>query len=673
MRQFITVISFIFVVVGLLAQLTFVAARVDTAIASRRAPAAVPSPQSLQEQIAMSKIAPSILRATEQNAEAEFLVLLAEQADLRGASLQTSRHARIQYVRDQLMAVATRTQGPLLAQLQSNGVPHRAFYIANIIWAKGNRDVIMHVAQHDIVARIEANPSVRAIPEPAIDLQPANRAPEIALGIETNISMTKAPLVWALGYTGTGIVVGGQDTGYLWSHPAVKPHYRGWDGITVTHDYNWHDSIHVTGSSCGANSPTPCDDNSHGTHTIGTAIGDDGAGNQIGMAPGAQWIGCRNMDSGNGTPATYLECFEFFLAPYPVNGTSAQGDPSAAPDVTVNSWGCPPVEGCGTQSLALAVQAQRAAGIFTEASAGNSGSGCGTVTDPVGTYDDVFTVGATDNSAVIAGFSSRGPVAVDGSNRPKPDISAPGVSVRSSAPGNSYSFKSGTSMAGPHVAGAVALLWSARPLLRNQIDFTEDLLRQTATPITVTACSSSGVPNNVYGAGWLNVAAAVSAAPQGSGTITGVVRSVSTTLPISGALVTARYATSALQFNATSDASGIYTLTAMPGTYTVTASNSGYFSASQAGVSVSDGTIVRADFALVIDSAPTPTPTATRTPTTTPSLTVTVTPSLTSTLTPTLPPCPLRSTTCTQPPPSPTPTATPTAKFFWYYPLMLRE
>src|SRR6476646_7675084 len=93
-------------------------------------------------------------------------------------------------------------------------------------------------------------------------------------------------------------------------------------------------------------SPTPAemirlflDDFFHGSHTTGTAIGDDGAGNQIGMAPGAKWIGCRNMDVGNGTPARYIECMEFFLAPYPIGG--GQGDPTKAPDITINSWGCP--------------------------------------------------------------------------------------------------------------------------------------------------------------------------------------------------------------------------------------------------------------------------------------------------------------------------------------------
>ena len=59
------------------------------------------------------------------------------------------------------------------------------------------------------------------------------------------------------------------------------------------------------------------------------------------MAPGAKWIGCRNMDENVGTPARYIECMEFFLAPYPVNGDPGDGDPSLAPDITINSWGLP--------------------------------------------------------------------------------------------------------------------------------------------------------------------------------------------------------------------------------------------------------------------------------------------------------------------------------------------
>ncbi len=184
---------------------------------------------------------------------------------------------------------------------------------------------------------------------------------------------------------------------------------------------------------CGSDSPEPCDDFGHGTHTMGTMVGDDGGSNKIGMAPGARWIGCRNMDGGKGTPATYSECYQWFIAPTRIDGSDP--NPAMAPDVINNSWGCPPSEGCNPNSLLIPVQNLVAAGIVTAHSAGNSGSSCSSVSDPAAIYDESFTVGATDSSDNIAGFSSRGPVTVDGSNRPKPDVSAPGDNVRSSVPG----------------------------------------------------------------------------------------------------------------------------------------------------------------------------------------------------------------------------------------------
>jgi serine protease AprX len=458
------------------------------------------------------KVAPWVLEKTASGATAEFIVVLAPKADLAPARALATKAAKGRFVRDALWSTAQGSQGPLLAELQARGVEHLAFYIVNAVWVKGDRALVLELAARPDVARIEGNPVIRNVlpqPEP-----PATETPNV---IEPGISYVKAPQVWALGFTGQGVVVGGQDTGYRWTHQALKPHYRGWNGVTANHDYNWHDSIHTGGGICGANSPVPCDDFFHGSHTMGTAIGldsDNGGVNQIGMAPGAKWMGCRNMDQGNGTPATYLECFQFLLAPYPVNGNPGQGDPTQAPDVTVNSWGCPPSEGCSPNTLLAAVQAQRAAGIVTEMSAGNSGPGCSTVSDPAAIYDESFTTGAlttgTDN---LAGFSSRGPVTIDGSNRVKPDIVAPGTGTRScsNTSDTAYTTASGTSMAGPHVAGAVALLLSAVPSLSGNPDAIEQRLGNTAFQLSTALCSSTaGVyPNNLFGYGRLDILAAV--------------------------------------------------------------------------------------------------------------------------------------------------------------------
>lgn len=442
---------------------------------------------------------------TAAGGETEFLVFLTAQADLREAAALPTKLEKGRFVYQALTSLAERTQGGLISALERLGVEYRPYWIANMLWVRGDLDTVQLLAERADVAHLYANPSV-ALEAPSVDL---NRNPG-PLGVEWNIIKVNAPQVWQMGFTGQGTVIGGQDTGYQWDHPALIDQYRGWDGANADHDYDWHDAIHEgSGNPCGYNSPVPCDDYGHGTHTMGTMVGDDGGANQIGMAPGARWIGCRNMDNGVGTPETYAECYQWFVAPTRVDGS--EPDPAMAPDVINNSWGCPPSEGCADPNVLLAVvQNLVAAGIVSAHSAGNSGSGCSTVNTPAAIYDESFTVGATNSGDTIASFSSRGPVTVDGSNRPKPDISAPGVDIRSSVPGGGYQGGwSGTSMAGPHVAGLVALLISARPELRGQVGEIETTIEQTALHIAWTGCSSNGVPNNAYGWGRIDALAAV--------------------------------------------------------------------------------------------------------------------------------------------------------------------
>src|SRR5437763_1727961 len=263
-----------------------------------------------------AKIAPWVVEQTANGRRAEFIVVLSDQADLSGASMLRTRMDKGRFVRDTLWNKAQTTQGPILQWLRERGIEHRSFYILNALWVKGDRAIADALAARIDVARVEGNPRIQNFPQGLRAIESPSQ-PNSAETVEPGINYTHAPQVWALGHTGEGIVVAGADTGFRWTHNAIKPHYRGWDGVTADHDYNWHDSIHdSSGNPCGNDSPQPCDDFGHGTHTMGTAIGDDNAGNQIGMAPQAECIGCRNMDEGNGTPARYLECFEFFLAPY---------------------------------------------------------------------------------------------------------------------------------------------------------------------------------------------------------------------------------------------------------------------------------------------------------------------------------------------------------------------
>jgi subtilisin family serine protease len=162
--------------------------------------------------------------------------------------------------------------------------------------------------------------------------------------------------------------------------------------------------------------------------------------------------------------------------------------------------------------LKVAADNLRYAGIFVVVSTGNDGPNCETVASPLSLYDSVFSVGAIDQYGDMADFSSRGPVTADGSGRMKPDIAAPGVEILSALPEDTYGPNSGTSMAGPHLVGVVALIWSAQPDLIGDIDGTEQLIIDTAKPYTGSTspgCFTGNDPNAAYGHGIVDVYAAV--------------------------------------------------------------------------------------------------------------------------------------------------------------------
>jgi subtilisin family serine protease len=459
-----------------------------------------------------AKLDPWLASALHRETRAPFLVRFDTSESLRSRLAASSAAADAKRgVYESLTARSRSAQARVRTWLDTLGIPYRSLYIVNALRLEGDLALARSLAARPEVARIVGDPlvfRVEAWEEPPASPQES---------AEWGVSAVHAPQVWSTdGAMGQGIVVASADTGVDWTHPALRPQYRGWDGSVATHDYNWHDPV--------GNLAAPFDDHGHGTHTTGTMVGDDGAGNQVGVAPRARWIGCRNMNAGWGSPSLYLECIQFFLAPWPRGGDpETDGNPALAPDIVNNSWGCPPDEGCDPDTLAGGFVALQAAGILAVVSAGNSGPSCSSVDVPPPIYEEGFVVGATTSSGRLADYSSRGPVAVDGSGRLRPDIAAPGSSVRSSTRGGAYGYSSGTSMAGPHVAGSAALLWSARPHLRERLDLTRCLLTRSAGPVTLAAPQACGGtdgstrPNNLFGWGLVDPYAALHALPDDDG------------------------------------------------------------------------------------------------------------------------------------------------------------
>ena len=467
------------------------------------------------------KIDPILLEAFAEAPEQEVLLVLEEKADVSKAKQLITKEEKGLYVYRSLLKTAGESQKEVIAFLEKKNILYRSYFIVNAIYARMGQEEAKVLASFPEIKSLLANPST-SFPEP---VRVSDEASLERDGAEWGIKMIGADEVWAMGYRGQGVVVGGQDTGYDWAHPALQSKYRGWDNGSVDHNYNWHDAIHeispIHGDSipspdlnpCGLDLLEPCDDHSHGTHTMGTMIGSEGE-NDIGVAPEARWIGVRNMERGYGSPVTYLEGYQWFLAPTDLNGENA--DPAKAPHVINNSWSCPEMEGCELSNFHLleeAVNNLKTAGVVVVVSAGNSGPGCSSINTPSAIFENSFSVGATRYNDSIANFSSRGPVLVDGSHRMKPNISAPGVGVRSSTLNNEYATFSGTSMAGPHVAGVVALMISANPELAGQVETIETIIEQTAVPKTddqeCGGLSGMEVPNPIYGHGRIDALAAV--------------------------------------------------------------------------------------------------------------------------------------------------------------------
>jgi uncharacterized repeat protein (TIGR01451 family) len=517
------------------------------------------------------------------------IVYVREQANLEAAAggALSAAEAR-SHVVSALQANATRSQAPLRAYLeaaQAIGLveSYTPFWLFNGIAVRARPSAIRALAANPTVALVDLDHyrqwlTTRQVANQQISKSANLHSPFSILhsqfsilhsqfAPEWGIARIRADQVWAsLHISGTGAVVAGMDTGVDWLHPALQANYRGYNlHGPANHTYSWHDAT-------AGGAQYPVDGHGHGTHTLGTIVGQDG----IGVAPGARWIAVKALDNqGYGYDSWIHAGFQWLLAP--------GGDPARAPDVVNCSWGS---DNGFMTVFRPDLQALRAAGILAVFSAGNNGPAEGTVGSPA-SLPEAFAVGATDSDDEVASFSSRGPSPW---GEVRPHVAAPGVNVRSSLPGGAYGQMGGTSMAAPHVSGIVALLHSVSPTL--SITRTAYLITSTAIPL------GTALPNNDAGWGRADAWTAVTALSR-PGFITGTVVQAGNRVPVAGAVIVAAPHGGGGGGRATTGDDGSYLLALAPAVYDLTASAFGYEPATAWGVAVTTDTTSMVDFSLV--------------------------------------------------------------------------
>ncbi|MEU4555974.1 S8 family serine peptidase [Micromonospora violae] len=526
---------------------------------------------------AANKIATNLKDRFRTEPASDFWITFDTNADLEPAKKITDWTARGQFVYDALTAAAKTSLASISGELDRAGVKYTSYPIANAVVVKGGTEKLaLTVAAKTQVAEIHATPQV-ALVDPVDEKLPADQAARPAApkaageGTTTwGLDAIHAPEAWAMGATGAGITVSNLDSGVQFDHPALVNQYRGSkaDG-TVDHNYNWM----ATRGSCTG---TPCDDNGHGTHTMGTMVGDDGT-NHVGVAPEAQWIATNGCCDNSGVESL-LRSGWWLLAPTDVQGNNA--DPSKRPHVINNSWG-QTLEHNFDDFFQAIDEAWSAAGIFSVWSSGNTVpyADCDTVSSP-GSAESAYSVGAYTEDGTLAPFSRKG----EGEGgRVKPEISAPGDGVRSSYPNNNYVEMGGTSMAAPHVAGAVAALWSYDPTLIGQVEQTRRLLAESAVDVDDTECGGTAAFNNKYGEGRLDLVRLLELAPREGGTLTGVVTADGTPVPAAEVTISGPFSRSI-----GTDKDGRFTTSLPVGDYQLSTKVFGYLTAN-ANVTISLG------------------------------------------------------------------------------------
>lgn len=490
-------------------------------------------------------------------AELRAILFFDDKADLSPESLPKNEIARRQEIVNRLHETADLAQRsilPELLQLQARGQIGRfdQLWIANGIAIRGTASAIAKLASHSNVAHLELDEGQQRIDPPfALDRSEATSG---LMGEAWGVERIQADKVWeALDVRGQGVTVAIVDSGVALEHPDLIENYRGFDqNGELEHKKHWLHTEILT-------STQPFDNNGHGTHVTGTAVGRNG----IGVAPEARWIAAAIADEyGIIYDSNILAAFQWLLAP---------GDDSkAAPDVANNSWG-----GAGDQAKFVdEIKILHEAGIITVFAAGNSGPGTGTVLAP-GSYPETITVGASDEEDAVAWFSGRGPSPL--TEELKPLLLAPGTQILSSMPGDGHTARNGTSMAAPHVSGVIALLLAADPKLN--LEQVRETLAQTAMPV------AKAHPNYDSGWGRLNAYTAV-LSRLAHGRLAGSFEHDGR--PLADVTISVKGGDE-VDLSTTSDGQGVYEILLPPGSYDLRFSHFGFADKTLPGVTIVEG------------------------------------------------------------------------------------
>jgi subtilisin family serine protease len=561
---------------------------------------------SAQPQTAGPEIESELLAEMASEGQATMMLYFHEKPDLSPAT-NMDWQARGWFVMESLQAVAERSQAAVRAHLNGRGLEYKAFWIDNIIVVTGGDLALLNSLQgFSEVAAIRAEPELFLV-EPEFVV-----VPDLGLfAVEPNIMHISAPDVWAMGITGQGITIANIDSGVRYTHQALVNQYRGnLGGGSFNHNYNWWDPYGTYN--------TPGDANGHGTHVMGTMVGNDGGANRIGVAPDASWIACRGCSTSSCGSAELLACAEFIAAPWDLSGSYA--NPDLRPLAVNNSWGnCQQSYNNWYQAV---IDNWHAAGVYPIFANGNASNcsyssppGLNTVGNPA-RYGNVTGVGSSGtNNGQYANHSNWGPtdnpdtVNPNGFPNLKPQVVAPGVNIRSSVPTSDTAYQSGwtgTSMSAPHVAGMLALVWQAAPCFIGDYAATETLIEQTATPIPYDSSGSpppgpDNVPNYATGWGEINALAAVLEAISFCGssrTLTGTVIDSVTKAPLAGAkILVTDYDT--VDKTVITNKDGEYTVTQLlVGSYDITAQKFGYLGQTVSDVEIEEEEITIQNFFL---------------------------------------------------------------------------